>query len=139
MPLRGCRILVLDDDPMRHRFFARTLIGNVVEHVNTFDHCIKALQENQNPFDVVFLDHDLNDHGLLSIGPSEMYGGVREMTGADVARFITNKLSKEKYPELIIIHSVNDYGSANMHTILKPTNIKVERIPFSSMNDSMFT
>lgn len=121
------RIFVLDDDIARHKTFALNLRGQDSLHVQTYDSAVKALQEGER-FDVFFLDHDLNDFGQRSIGPTiSMYGsGVRELTGADFCRFIANELSEEKHPDLIVIHSWNDSGAQNMVSILKPTGIPLQ-------------
>ena len=117
------RIFILDDDLTRHKTFAMNLRGKDSLHVQTYDSAVKALQESER-FDVFFLDHDLNDFGQRSLGPSDsMYGGVREMTGADFCRFIANELPESKHPDIIVIHSWNDSGAKSMVSILRHTGI----------------
>ena len=124
------KVLVLDDDMARHQAFANNLARNDVTHADSYDRAVKALQD-QDRFDVVFLDHDLNDFGLKSIGPSDsMYGGARELTGNDVARFIAKALPKKKRPKMVVVHSINYDGSMNIVSTLKAAGIPVRREPF---------
>ena len=124
------RILILDDDLTRHRTFAQNLDGHDVTHAQTYDICLKALMTCE-PFDIVYLDHDLNDFGALSIGPStSMYRGLRELDGRDVARFIAGQLPKNQHPKHIVVHSWNDDGGDEMMKILEPTGISLSRETF---------
>lgn len=120
------RIFVLDDDIKRHQTFALNMKGQDSLHVQTYDSAVKALQEAER-FDVYFLDHDLNDFGQRSIGPSDsMYGGARELNGADFCRFITKELPESKHPDMIIIHSWNDNGAQNMVKALRNSGIPLQ-------------
>jgi CheY-like chemotaxis protein len=121
------RILVLDDDLRRHAVFANNLQGHEVTHVHTYNTMLKTLL-TQPPFDLVYLDYDLNDFGAFSIGPSSS-GGLRKLTGADVALFIISKLPKERQPKRAVIHSWND-GAAMISRILR-----IGGVPF---RDEMF-
>jgi NAD+-processing family protein with receiver domain len=124
------RILVLDDDPERHVTFARNLIGHEVTHVQSFDGVIAELLHSPR-FDIVYLDRDLNDHGLRSIGPTDaMYGGIRKLTGEDVAHFIAKKLARDKYPKKIVVHSWNEHGGERIMNILARSGIPLEREPY---------
>jgi CheY-like chemotaxis protein len=123
------RILILDDDLARHHVFADNLEGHEVIHCQTYDTCLQALM-NEGPFDVVFLDHDLNDHAS-SIGPSvSMYGGLREYDGRDVAHFIAKELPRDLRPKKIVVHSWNDTDGDKMMDILAPLGIPLEREEF---------
>ncbi len=119
-------ILVLDDDLDRHKHFAHNLADHEVIHAQTYERCLQALQ-NWSPFDLVYLDHDLNDHAV-SVGPcTQMYGGLREYDGRDVIRFITNKLPKEKWPKQAIVHSWNDTEGPEMVDMLNKAGIPVAK------------
>lgn len=115
------RILVLDDDENRHDYFARelALLGQEVVHTWTYDQCVDALT-NQDRFDVVFLDHDLNDHGVKSVmvGGS-LYGGIQELDGRDVAYYMAQRLDKDKRPGQVVVHSWNPDGAREMVQILR--------------------
>lgn len=121
------RILVLDDDDIRHQAFARRFINHSVVHAMTVDEACDAL--NKEKFDLVHLDHDLNDHGHRSVAAS-MYGQV-ELTGFDVARFIARDLTIDNRPDRVVIHSWNPPGAKMMAEILRDADISVSYEPFS--------
>lgn len=124
------RILVLDDDMERHQAFARNFDGHDVVHVDCYDGALAALLK-QPRFDVVYLDHDLNDFGLKSYGPGDsMYGGLRELDGHDVAVFMARELPEPKYPERVVVHSWNPEGAKAMLTTLRKANFDAEMEPF---------
>lgn len=125
------RILVLDDDKIRHRTFQRNLIGHErVLHVYTVEAAREALEAEV--FDVVFFDHDLNDYESKSLDYSQSnYGGPREMTGVDVAMFIS-RLPPEKHPKLAVIHSFNPGGAMNIAAVMRTTRAQVVTQPFHS-------
>lgn len=120
----------MDDDPERHVTFARNLTGHAVTHVRTYDGVVAELLAAPC-FDVLYLDRDLNAYGLRSIGPTDaMYGGIRLLTGEDVARFIAKRLPKDRYPKKIVVHSWNDEGGDRIMSILSQSGIPLEREPY---------
>jgi hypothetical protein len=88
------KILVLDDDKSRLRAFQQKLIGAVVT-------CDKL--KNEDPFDVIFLDHDLGGKIYVPSGPG---------TGWEVAEWLKN--NPEKKPKKIIFHTLNENGARCM-------------------------
>lgn len=124
------RILVLDDNPERHRVFRRNLIGHLVTHVETYHEALDALAKTP-PFDLVFLDHDLNEFEARSVTLSSMYeGGGIELTGNDLCRYIAERLPKTQHPKTAVIHSLNHAGAKNMASHLKYTEIDVIVHPY---------
>lgn len=114
------RYLFLDDDPHRHRIFAREAYGTFFIPVWTAQECQEALLKN-DPFDCVFLDHDLG---------GQVFVKEVENTGTQVALFIRDELPDERFPTRIIIHSHNPAGAIRMENILKQTSIHTSRVPF---------
>lgn len=104
------KILILDDDQNRLNIFKRNLIGHILTTTSTAQAAIDQLNIN-NPFDYVFLDHDLGGEGFVQSGPG---------TGYEVALWLSNH--PEKKPEHIIIHSFNPIGSQKMSSVL-PTAV----------------
>lgn len=124
------RILVLDDDKERHQAFARNFDGHDVVHVETYDSALAALLK-QPRFDVVYLDHDLNDFEAQSYAPGDsMYEGPRELDGQDVAVFMARELPESKHPELVVVHSWNPSGADAMVSTLRRANFSVRRESF---------
>lgn len=100
------RILILDDDKFRLKIFNRKLIGAVVTCVETEKECIREIQDN-DPFDFIFLDHDLYGKVYVPSGPG---------TGYEVALWI--KDHPEKKPGKVILHTCNEHGIVKMREVL---------------------
>jgi len=125
------RILVLDDDPDRHKAFQRNLYNHEVVSVLTYDAFIEAVTE-QNRFDLAFLDRDLNMFEAKSLGPVDsMYGEVpRELTGEDVVVWLLNDCPSEKMPMSFHVHSWNPDPAIRMESRLRAAGHSVTRFPF---------
>lgn len=119
------RILILDDDENRHGTFAHWFIDHYVCHAYTFDEFVNAILNET--WDIVFLDHDLNDYGKTSIG-DKGYGQV-EMTGLDAASQMA-RIPQEKRPFQVVVHSWNPPGAANMVDLLNDMGFNVLRWEF---------
>lgn len=104
------RVLILDDDMMRHKIFNQKLIGHVVTNVYTSKEAIDEL-ENED-WDIVFLDHDLG---------GKIYVESGENTGYEVAQWLNNNPSKQ--PKRIVIHSYNPTGAQNMKQLLSDAEV----------------
>ena len=122
------RILVLDDNPQRLNVFAQWFKDHDVVLTNCYGDCIQAFLSNER-FDLVHLDHDLNDFGNKSTMPSMYGGGASELTGADVAWFIAYELPESKRPSKVVIHSWNPDGAKAMYDILSSLILTI-RAPF---------
>lgn len=96
------RILILDDDRNRLSTFRRKLIGAVVTCVEHVSDCIKMIEDNE-PFEIIFLDHDLDGQIYVPSGPG---------TGYEVAQWLKNH--PEKMPGKVILHTCNEYGAVLM-------------------------
>ncbi len=121
------RVLVLDDDDIRHEQFKVNLEGHDVVHVHTVEEAGNALAAEK--FDLVYLDHDLNDHGYESKGDTSY--GRRELTGFEVARYIAQYLAPQKHPTKVIVHSWNPPGARMMVAVLRDVGIPVTYEPFN--------
>lgn len=117
------RILILDDHEIRHRVseIIFSVLGVQSVHVYTAADCIAKLDQSQidAPFDVVFLDHDLQHMGFVE-EPDSLVGHGRE-----VSQFIRNKLHPIKYPKRIIVHSMNEKGAMKMVAEIRHVGIPV--------------
>ncbi len=136
------RILFLDDDDVRHSWWERKFPTDQFErvHAHTIDEFVEAL--NGPKFDVVFLDHDLNDHPRFYISKAAdgMYGSVY-LNGQDAAHILAN-IEEAKWPAKVNIHSWNDGGAQAMEYILtsrgfKKSDIKVEMFSFEGYMEEL--
>jgi len=61
------KILILDDDPNRLYQFCVNLTGHDTTCVQTAEDCIEKISNN-DPFDAIFLDHDLGGKTYVKSG-----------------------------------------------------------------------
>ena len=99
------KILVLEDDPQRHKVFKRNLIGSEYKIVETAEDCIACLKESS--WSVLFLDHDLGGKQMVESGPG---------TGYEVAEWISK--NPDQGPNEIVLHTFNPSGAKNMQRVL---------------------
>jgi CheY-like chemotaxis protein len=130
------RALVLDDERVRHEAFDAFLSGDYsIEHAWTYHEAIAMLKNEQ--FDIAYLDHDLNDFkGVSSMG-SGTYGS-RELTGADVTRFIARELEPTLRPKKVVVHSWNPDGARAMIAMLRDVGISCTYEPFAEPSPRNF-
>lgn len=121
------RILVLDDDEIRHEQFRDNLKEHSVVHVYTAEEAGAALGAEK--FDLAYLDHDLQD---FQNNPSGY--GVIEQTGFDVARFIARYLAPQKRPDKVIVHSWNPGGAIRMVKELRENGLVAVYEPFGGQS-----
>jgi hypothetical protein len=108
------RILVVDDDMMRHNWFDRQYSGHDIWHSYYYEDAIDKLSEMA--FDQAFLDHDLG----------------QPMNGSDLALWMA-AMDPESWPKGITIHSWNSEGADRMRRILEAAgHPKVTVAPFST-------
>jgi CheY-like chemotaxis protein len=94
-------ILILDDDPERHRRFQRYLDDRTVCHVETARDAILAIKMHHPS--VICLDHDLDQFG-------------RSIAEAGTGQRVAEWLRRHPQPEtrLVVVHSMNPMGAACM-------------------------
>lgn len=95
------RILFLDDKDERHDYCNRNFKTLTIAHAYTVDQA-KEIAASQDKFDIFSLDHDL---------------GTTD-NGHDFVMFMST-LPKEKLPDVVVIHSVNEPAAQRMKTTLK--------------------
>lgn len=102
------RILILDDDQVRHEAFARIYSQHERVHVTRYSEAVFALENDV--FDLVHLDHDLEgdpDADTFRDG----WGQLQHYNGAHVARLICS-LPNGCKPKRAIVHSINNSSTA---------------------------
>lgn len=115
------KILVLDD--MKHRlecFYAWYGHHEGYRESKTAEKAVRILSIF-SPFDVVFLDHDLNDKHYDGIDDGE--------TGYAVCQHIV-ELPEQLRPRLVVVHSMSPSGSERMMELLNDKGINAKRIMF---------
>lgn len=112
------KILFLDDNKARHRTMKPHLLH---DEAFTAGEAIKLLQEKE--YEIVFLDHDLDDKQMVS-----SFG--EEETGYTVAKWISENKPKIS---LIVSHSLNSEGRANIAQLLENLGYKVIQCSFLSL------
>lgn len=100
------KILVLEDDPVRHISFRKNLADHDLDIVTTSKEAIQKLQDDEL-YDALFLDHDLGGKVMVASGDG---------TGYEVAKWLeSNPFAK---PEKIYLHTMNPVGQQNMKQAL---------------------
>lgn len=114
------KIFILEDAPSRmtkFRHYLKELYPNecAIYHAVEVDSAMKILKENENTWDIIFLDHDLEGNVYV---PSN-----HRQTGYTIAKYI--KENNVKYNECII-HTQNPVGAKNINSVLTDEQV----IPF---------
>jgi CheY-like chemotaxis protein len=113
------RVLVLDDNHERLEAFAEALQGCQATCVSTSKAAQIALIEEE-PFDLVCLDHDLGE--FESVSPGD---------GMEVAQFIARHM-RDKIPRWVLVHSCNVPAADRMERELEEGGIRVMRVGYSA-------
>lgn len=116
------RILILEDDEHRIVKFKQNFIGCKLDITKDPKEANKWLEENV--YDVIFLDHDLEDSHYLEDCLS------KETTGLCTADFLGNNFELNKEAQ-IIIHSLNPAGRERMRQACIKRNPHI--VPFNTL------
>lgn len=117
------KVFILEDDPFRMKIFKRNLIGNTVTHTDDAD--IAVMELIANPYDVIFLDHDLGGEQFVPEDPNEN-NGTKVVSSC-------SKWASDKNV-LIVVHSLNGPAALNMIANLEMDGyLNVKRIPFTQL------
>ena len=104
------KILFLDDQPSRFEVFQRALQTDcAVDFAETYDEAVYFA--NKYDYDVMFLDHDLNENDYQVDGVVQ-----QSKNGSKFAMFLVENDIKCR---TVVLHSLNEYGRLNMLSILK--------------------
>jgi CheY-like chemotaxis protein len=107
------KILILDDEQIRHDTFAKRWTGQQLYHVYTIDAALRAV--NTIKFDLATLDHDLGE----------------DATGMLFLDRMMLEVPKEQWPFQAIVHSHNPVGALNMLNKLRDMRIFCAYNPFT--------
>lgn len=120
------RILIVDDEPARHKIFLRRLAhGNNVTIVTTYHAAVRELNRSGR-FDKIYLDYDLDEFSDSTVEYGEF---SKHRNGVDVAQYIAS-LPQGKKPHEVIVHSLNASRAPVMLAELESGNVKADYQPF---------
>lgn len=130
------RVLILDDNPSRHRAYARRYIGHTVIHTYSFLQFKaellsppKVSQDDVLPlWDIVHLDHDLGEFEKPD-SYRNGWGKEQQYTGMHAVDHILS-LNEHNRPLKVIVHSVNGPAAQMMFKQLRGMGVDVLREPF---------
>ncbi|HEV3467980.1 MAG TPA: cyclic-phosphate processing receiver domain-containing protein [Pyrinomonadaceae bacterium] len=115
------RVFLLDDDALRHEWFARNFRGDLLDVAADAGRAVELLASNN--YDLVFLDHDLLPEHYYAEGPDD------ERTGYAVARFLAERPDRQS-TSIIIVHTRNADGALRMVELMRRTGRHAEHVPF---------
>jgi CheY-like chemotaxis protein len=120
-PRRSVRVFLLDDDTLRHEWFARQFKSDRLDVAADPARAIELLTSNY--YDVIFLDHDLL--------PEHYYAEEfdDERSGYAVARWLAER-PERLAAATIIVHTRNADGALRMVELLRRTGRQAEHVPF---------
>ena len=118
-------ILFLDDDLKRCASFKSSVPSAKI--VTNVEDCIAEFERDKDAeWDIVLLDHDLNE---------ETYVNPKSVNcGMEVVRWI---IKNEPIIFRIIIHSYNTEAAEMMRKALKKAKYKVDCVPFNKINEKI--
>lgn len=115
------RVFLLDDDTLRHAWFARNFRGDRLDVAADAARAVELLAAHT--YDLVFLDHDLL--------PEHYYAEEfdDERSGYAVARFLADRPDRQG-AATIVVHTRNADGALRMIELLRRTGRQAEHVPF---------
>jgi CheY-like chemotaxis protein len=116
------RVFLLDDDMLRHEWFARQFKGDRLDVAADATRAVEMLASNY--YDLIFLDHDLL--------PEHYYAETfdDERSGYAVARWLAERPDRLAASD-IIVHTRNADGALRMVELLRRVGRQAEHVPFN--------
>lgn len=115
------RVFLLDDDTMRHDWFAKNFRGDRLDVASDAARAVELLAAHT--YDLVFLDHDLL--------PEHYYAEEfdDERSGFAAARFLAERPDRQSIAT-IVVHTRNADGALRMVEMLRRAGRQAEHVPF---------
>jgi CheY-like chemotaxis protein len=123
-PREPLRVFLLDDDVLRHEWFAKQFAGDRVDVAADPARAIELLSSNQ--YDLIFLDHDLLPEHYYAEGFDD------ERSGYAVARWLSERPDRCAVAQ-IIAHTRNADGALRMVELLRRVGLQAEHVPFQML------
>ncbi|MDT5296030.1 MAG: Cyclic-phosphate processing Receiver domain [Acidobacteriota bacterium] len=120
-PRAPVRVFLLDDDTLRHAWFAKQFKGDLLDVAADPARSIELLSSNY--YDLIFLDHDLL--------PEHYYAEEfdDERSGYAVARWLAERPDRLA-AATIVVHTRNADGALRMVELLRRVGRQAEHVPF---------
>lgn len=115
------RVFLLDDDTLRHNWFAKQFKRDTLDIAAEPSRAVELLERNR--YDLVFLDHDLLPEHYYAENHDD------EHTGYAVARWLSERPDRQA-TSAIIVHTRNADGALRMVETLRRVGRQVEHVPF---------
>ncbi|HEX8557972.1 MAG TPA: cyclic-phosphate processing receiver domain-containing protein [Pyrinomonadaceae bacterium] len=115
------RVFLLDDDTLRHEWFARQFRGDLLDMAVEPARAVELLSSNH--YDLIFLDHDLLPEHYYAEGFDD------ERSGYAVARWLAESPTRLA-AATIVVHTRNADGALRMVELLRRSGRQAEHIPF---------
>lgn len=123
------RVMLLDDDERRHRWFKKRFAGDLLDVAVTVDEAKELLVET--PYDAIFLDHDLLPHHYESNDHNDFAN-----TGYAIAEFLCEQKQLQR-GATIIVHTRNADAAIPMVQKLRETGRNVEYCAFPLLDNKI--
>jgi CheY-like chemotaxis protein len=119
-------VFLLDDDPRRHRWFAKRFAGDELDIAETVEQAKELLAENA--YDAIFLDHDLLPHHYESNDHDDLGS-----TGYAVAEWLYENKNLQR-AATIIVHTRNADAAVRMVQKLRDSGRNCEYCAFPMLD-----
>lgn len=116
------RVMLLDDDHRRHRWFKERFKGDFVDVAETVDEAKELLSESA--YDAIFLDHDLLPHHYESNDHNDFAN-----TGYAIAEWLNENRELQR-GATIIVHTRNADAAERMVEKIRESGRNVEYCAF---------
>ncbi len=123
------RVLLLDDDPKRHDWFAQRFAGDQLDIAIAPTAAIALLTANN--YDAIFLDHDLLPEHYHTRDPVD-----EEHTGYAVAAWLAARPAVQA-ATTIIVHTRNDKGALKMVQKMRAAGRRPEYVPWTRLPEQL--
>ncbi len=120
-PRMPVRVLLLDDDVLRHEWFAKQFKGESLDVAVDPPRAIELLTTHR--YDVIFLDHDLLPEHYYAEETDD------ERTGYAVAHWLAERPDRQA-AATIVVHTRNADGALRMVELLRREGRQAEHVPF---------
>ncbi|MGH9908210.1 MAG: cyclic-phosphate processing receiver domain-containing protein [Pyrinomonadaceae bacterium] len=115
------RVFLLDDDVRRHEWFAERFKGDFIDVAHNVEQAQQFL--SANPYDAIFLDHDLRPEHYNSLVHDD------ERTGYAIASWLAANPEMQR-ASTILVHTRNADGAMRMVEEMRRAGRSAEYVPF---------